>query len=306
MAYEPIQLSEQQISYFRENGYLLLEKLLPEEVIAHITDRLDPLFATRFETGIYPDEWHGRPSLSVANATRQMCGMWRCDRTVAGLSLSAETARLSALLAGWSGARIATDSSWIKPPDAPEVLFHRNGTYAACIDPPEMMTCWMALSDASAEAGTLEIVPSSHQWIVSDQVRQSLHAPAEDYRQPVWQAAAEAGIASPKIMTVEIPPGACIFMHWNLWHGSGKNRSSDQTRRSFGVNTFRADARFQPPGIGYGYIFNRYRRVGETAMDESYFPILWTRDGYRTPFLAEYCEDALLPSAAPLISGSAI
>ena len=299
MVYESVQLSAEQIAHFQAQGFLVLEKFLDSVLVERMIDKLEPLFATKFETGIYPDEWHGRPSLSIPNATRQMCGMWRCDRTVAGLSLSAEIARLNATLAGWLGGRISTDSCWVKPPGAPEVAFHRNNTYVACIEPPKVMTCWIALSDATALAGTLEFVPGSHQWACSDKVRM-LHAPQADYRQPLWQAAAEAGVENPEIVAAEIPPGGCIFLHGNMWHGSGKNTTSDQTRRSFGVNIFPSDARFQPKGVSYGYIFSRYRSIGTTTMDESFFPILWTKDGYRTPFLAEYCEDALAPSAMPV------
>jgi phytanoyl-CoA hydroxylase len=292
MAYQPIQFSEAQIGQFQAEGFLMLEKFLDLELVDRIIERFDPLFATRFETGVYPDEWYGRPSLSQPNATRQMGGMWRCDRTIASFSLSAEIARLNATLAGWTGGRLATDSCWIKPPDAPEVSFHRNNTYMSCIDPASVVTCWIALSDATAAAGTLEIVPASHRWRCTDQPR-FLHAPKEDYRKPLWQAAIEAGIESPQILPIELPPGGCIFLHGDLWHGSGRNTTADQTRRSFAVSTFPADARFQPLGVGYGYIFSRYQRIGDQQMDESYFPILWTPDGYRSPMATAYCEDAL-------------
>lgn len=284
-----VQLSADQISQFQQQGFLILDQLLTPEQVDQITERLDPLFATRFETGIYPDEWHGRPGLSQLNATRQMAGMWRSDRTIASFSLSAEIARLNASLMGWFGGRMASDCCWIKPPSAPAVYFHRNNTYVQAIDPPSIITCWIALSDASA--GTLEFVAGSHQWQCSDRVR-FLHAPTEDYRQPLWQAAAEAGVANPVIQAAEIPPGGCIFLHGDLWHGSGQNQTTDQTRRSFAVSTFSADAQFRS-GNHYGYIYSRYQRIGSLEMDESFFPILWTQDGYRSPFANAYCEDAL-------------
>ncbi|NHC33882.1 phytanoyl-CoA dioxygenase family protein [Scytonema millei] len=293
MIYKPVELTAAQIDQFQDRGYLIIEKFLDLELVNRLIERFDPLFATQFETGIYPDEWFGRPGLSQSNATRQMGGMWRCDRTVASFSLSAEIARLNATLAAWSGGRLATDSCWIKPPGAPEVYFHRNNTYVSCIDPSTVITCWIALSDATPEAGTLEFVPGSHKWECPDKVR-FLHAPKEDYRQPLWDAATEVGIASPEIVLAEIPPGGCIFLHGNLWHGSGRNTTSDKTRRSFAISTFPAETKFQPPGIGYGYIYSRYRSIGETQMDESFFPILWTQDGYQTPFVKEYREDALV------------
>jgi len=297
MTHQPVQLSDAQIDQFQAQGFLVLEKFLDLEIVDRIDARLDPLFATQLETGNYPDEWHGRPNLSLPHATRQMSGLWRCDRTIASLSLSAEIARLNATLGGWTGGRLATDSCWIKPPDAPEVLFHRNNTAVSCIDPPTVITCWISL--ANAAAGALEFVPGSHRWSCRDRF-QFLHAPPGDYRQPLWDAAIEAGFEPSRtqaqiqaqIQTAEIPVGGCIFMQGNLWHGSGRNLT-DQTRRSFSISTMPASAQFQPLGVGQGYIYGRYRSRGDQAIDESFFPILWTQEGYCSPMVKAYCEDVL-------------
>jgi len=34
-------------------------------------------------------------------------------------------------------------------------------------------------------------------------------------------------------------------------------------------------------------VYSRYRRVGDTSLDESFFPIVWTRDGRRSAWLDE-------------------
>lgn len=292
MAYQPIQLTKAQINQFQAQGFLILEKFLALDLVKQIDDRLDPLFATQLETGVYPDEWHGRPGLSQPNATRQMSGLWRCDRTVASVSLSAEIARLNATLAGWSGGRLATDSCWIKPPGAPEVLFHRNNTSVACFNPPIVVTCWIALAHATSAAGTLEVVPGSHQWQCVDRFR-FLHAPQEDYRQPLWNAAAEAKIAQPEIRSIELPVGGCVFLHGGVWHGSGRNTTSDLTRRSFAVSTIPIDVSFQSGFCDQGYIFSRYQAIGSNEVDESFFPILWTPSGYRSLMVDRYCGDVL-------------
>lgn len=292
-SYRPLDFSEAQIQQFQQQGFLVLNSFLPPDVVKAVDDRLDPLFATRFETGIYPDEWHGRPSLSQPNATRQMAGMWRCDRTVASLSFSAEIARLNAQLGGWSGARFAMDSCWIKPANAPEVAFHRNNTYVSCINPATVITCWMALNDITVDMGTLEVVPGSHQWSCTDSFK-FVHAPDYDYREPLWQAAQQAGVepAAVGIEAIALPAGGCVFLHGDLWHGSGRNLT-DQTRRSIAISTLPQESRFQAPGVGVGYIFSRYRRLGDDAMDESFFPILWTANGYRSAMAIAYCQDIL-------------
>ena len=65
------------------------------------------------------------------------------------------------------------------------------------------------------------------------------------------------------------------------------NRSS-KPRRSAVSHCMSAEARFHPTNVSY--IYNRYKRVGDETMDESFFPILWRRDGYRTPFLEDYVK----------------
>ena len=53
--------------------------------------------------------------------------------------------------------------------------------------------------------------------------------------------------------------------------------------RSLVADCVSSAARFHPTAISA--IYSRYKRHGDDTMDESFFPILWTADGYRTPFL---------------------
>jgi len=284
-------LSPQQIAQFQAEGYVILDNVLSPAQIERVVDRFHPLFATQFETGIYPDEWYGRPGLSRPNATRQMTGLWRCDRTVASVTLSRDIARLNATLMRWPAARYGVDACWIKPPGAPPVSFHRNSPYVASLNPSNIVTCWIALSHATPAAGTLQIVPGSHRWDCTDSVR-FLHAPREDYRAPLWRAAEAAGVATPEILSVDLSAGSAICFHGHLWHGSDGNQTAEHTRRSLAISTIHPQTQFRPSS-DQGFIFSRYRRIDTVEMEESYFPILWSQDGYRTPFLADYCDDAL-------------
>ena len=293
MEYSPIQLTEQQIAQFQNDGFLILEKLLPTELIPRLTERIDPLFSGKFETGIYPDEWHWRPGLSLPDATRQMCNVWKCDLTFASVILSAEIGRLIATLSGWQGTRVGQDCLWMKTLGSKEVALHQDATYISYLTPPEMTTCWIPLDDTSIDAGTLEYVKGSHKWPLQKEAG-DFHAPKSSYRLSMERAAAQAGVDQPEIVYIEIPAGGCVIHHGNVWHGSGKNNRPDKIRRSLSIHALSSETRFAPTGVGY--IYGRYKRVGDTTMDESFFPILWTENGYRTPFLTDYCQDALLPT----------
>jgi hypothetical protein len=49
-----------------------------------------------------------------------------------------------------------------------------------------------------------------------------------------------------------------------------------------------SEARFHPDTTGY--LYSRYKRFGDDTMDESFFPVLWRADGYRSPFLGPYLD----------------
>ncbi len=149
MQYQPIHLTDAQIQQFQEDGFLILERFLPIDLVERIVERSSPLFEGRFETGIYPDEWYWRPGISRMDVTRLICNTWKCDLTFASLALSSELGRLSATLAGWEGARIGQDTIWVKPPGAKEIAMHQDGAYIDYLAPAEMMTCWIALNDAA-------------------------------------------------------------------------------------------------------------------------------------------------------------
>jgi hypothetical protein len=294
----PISLTPAQIQQFENDGFLIIENFLTSDFAQQLAERIERLFYGEFETGIYPDEWYWRPGMSLDHVTREMCNAWKSDRLIASLVLSQEIGRLSATLAGWTGARIGQDSMWLKPPGATSLALHQDGAYIDYLTPPEMMTCWIALEDASEADGTLVYVRGSHKWDLIN-VKGEFHAPTRDYRWAMLQAAEKAGVSEPELVFVEVPAGGCGFHHGRTWHGLGKTTRQDRTFHSIGIHTIPASSSFHasnPPS----YIYGRYKRIGDTAMDESFFPILWTEDGYRTPFLRDYCCDALTAPAAPV------
>jgi hypothetical protein len=46
-----------------------------------------------------------------------------------------------------------------------------------------------------------------------------------------------------------------------------------------------AEVRFHHENVDLNY--SRYRKRGDLSLDESFFPVMWHRTGYRTPWLAE-------------------
>ncbi|MEM6425757.1 MAG: phytanoyl-CoA dioxygenase family protein [Cyanobacteria bacterium P01_D01_bin.128] len=282
-------LTDQQISQFHQDGFVVVENLLSPALVERVISRFDPLFSGEFETGVYPDEWHWNPNLGKPNAAGQLTGGWKCDRALAAVATAAKIGQIAAALEGWSGARLLTDGLWRKPPGAKETTLHQDSMYINYHTPAGVTVCWIALSHAVVGASTIEYAKGSHRWKLSDAVPE-FHNQDKSYRSEMEQAAQLAGVADPEVVQLNIAPGSGVFHHGNTWHGSGQN-TLNVMRRSMVLAYVPANATFKPfdtyvPG---GYIPGKYRRHGDNTMDESFFPIVWQEDGYRSPFLERYC-----------------
>lgn len=274
-----VELTQNQIEGFHRDGFVILERFLEPEAVLRARSRFERLFRGEFETGLYPDEWNWREGQNPADQTRQICNGWKADPVVASIVLHPDIGRLCATLAGWSGARIGQDNILWKPPGAKPLSFHQDDSYCQWVVPAGYVTVWIALDDTSAGGGTLEYARGSHRWGLFPMVKQ-FHAP-ENYRETLWAAARSIGVP-PEIVPVEVPAGGCAIHAGRTWHGSDSNRSK-APRRALVAHCISAEARFHPTEISY--IYNRYKRIDDDRMDESFFPVLWTSSGYRTPFL---------------------
>lgn len=282
-------LGDAEVARFRRDGFLVLERCLPDAAVAELRERFPRLFAGRFDTGVYPDEWYWREGMSLPDVTRHMANAWKADLAVARLALSADIGRTAARLAGWSGARLGQDTIWWKAPRTKPIAHHQDSSFMDVLDPAATVTCWVTLDDTRRDAGTLEYVPGSHLWPLTP-LPEAFHG-QDDYRAQMRLAAEQAGVVPPEPVMIEVPAGSCVFHAGEIWHGSGPNTTGDVMRRAIGIHLLPAGARFSDrPG---GYIYRRYQRTGESALDESFFPVLWSADGHRTAWIEGYCRTGL-------------
>ncbi|WP_374654892.1 phytanoyl-CoA dioxygenase family protein [Dongia sp.] len=267
------------IDTFRRDGFVAIRNLLGAAEIEAARSRFEPLFQGRFETGLYPDEWNWQEGRDPPDRTRQICNGWKSDRTIAHIILSAKVGELCARLGGWEGARLGQDNVLWKPPGARSLGFHQDDSYCDWVVPAGYITCWMPLDATTAAGGTIEYARGSHLWPLSPP-RGKFHAP-DDYRATLRNAAGEAGGAI-DIVPIEVEAGDAVIHHGRVWHGSGANTAT-VPRRSLVSHCISSECRFHPTNVSY--IYSRYRRHDDLGMDESFFPILWHADGYRTAWL---------------------
>lgn len=287
-----ITITQKHLDDFARDGFVAVEGALNGEDIDRARARFEPLFSGQFETGLYPDEWNWRFGRDREDLTRQICNGWKSDLTVASIVLRPDVGKACALLRGWPGARIGQDNVIWKPPGGKPLGFHQDDSYNGWIVPGEMMTCWITLDDTKAFQGTIEHVRGSHLWPISPPIKQ-FHAP-DDALADLKPAAEAAGVRDYEIVPIEVPAGTAVFHHGRTWHGSRDNKGVNP-RRSVIAHCISSTAKFHPREISY--IYSRYKKAHSTDMDESYFPVLWQEDGYRTEWLDEYMRQGRAAAA---------
>lgn len=279
-------LTQDHIERFNRDGFVTVANVLDRAAIEVARSRFEPLFCGKFQTGLYPDEWNWRMGRDPNDLTRQICNGWKSDLVIASIVLRADVGEAAAKLRGWPGARLGQDNVIWKPPGTKPLGFHQDDSYNKWIVPGEMLTCWITLDDTKAHQGTIEYVRGSHRWPIAPPIKQ-FHAP-DDPLSDLYPAAKAAGVENFEVVPIEITAGTAVFHHGRTWHGSRDNKG-DKPRRAVIAHCISSAATFHPTRVSY--IYSRYKRVGSVEMDESYFPVLWRSDGYRTPWLDDYIRN---------------
>lgn len=274
-----IEITSDHRKRFAADGFVVIEGVLDDQVIEQARKRFPLLFRGEFDTGILPDEWNWRAGRDADDLTRQICNAWKADSLVASIVLREDIGRACAQLRGWIGARINQDNVIWKPPAAKALGFHQDESFQSWITPAEMMTCWITLDDTLAEQGTIEYARGSHTWPLAPPIT-DFHAP--DNPLADLQAAASSVGQSMDLVPIVVPAGSAVVHHGRTWHGSRTNRG-DKPRRSIVAHCMSSEARFDPRSKSA--VYGRYQRVGDLDMDESFFPVLWRTDGFRTNWL---------------------
>ena len=87
------------------------------------------------------------------------------------------------------------------------------------------------------------------------------------------------------VVPVVVKPGGGAFHHGLCWHGSAPNTNASVARMALVSHMIPAEVRFHHEQVDL--VYSRYRRRGDLSLDESFFPVLWHENGYRTPWLEE-------------------
>jgi phytanoyl-CoA hydroxylase len=123
-------------------------------------------------------------------------------------------------------ALMAQTMYYFKPPGAKGQGMHQDNFYLLA-KPATCIAAWTAIDAATIANGCLYVVPGSH--------RKKILCPAEDA--DAWMNYGDSHIKPfPRdcaAVPLEVARGQTVFFSGNLIHGSGPNRTSNRSRRTF-------------------------------------------------------------------------
>jgi ectoine hydroxylase-related dioxygenase (phytanoyl-CoA dioxygenase family) len=230
-------LSDEQVAFFHENGYVKGGRVLEETHIEALRAGLEEIRTGRNpRTGeLYEvdEDYRREPERNVFH----FLGAWLIDEVFHDLLWHPAVTVKAAQLLGVARPRFWHDQVFYKPPRHPGVVtWHQDYSYWTRATPAGHVTCWIGLDDATLENGCLHYVPGSHRWGLLPRI--SLTQDMDAVKEFLEPEQAAAFRPEPMILKA----GECLFHHSHTVHGSYGNRS-DGPRRGVVLNFMKPDTR---------------------------------------------------------------
>jgi len=226
-------LSEAQVKFFHENGYLAGIKMLDEKQIELLKKDLAELVQANHPGQELFYEYNSNESTDPNTVLFHALGAWRITPGYHDILWNPRFVMAARQLLG-GAVRFWHDQLFYKPAKKGGVVaWHQDYSYWTRTKPIAHLTCWCALDDATAENGCLQYIPGSHKWglLPKPVIAGDLHG-IKDFLNEEKQKALDHPVFAP------VKAGEAIFHHPLTLHGSGENKS-DQPRRAFVINVFK-------------------------------------------------------------------
>lgn len=235
--WEPYRLSDAQVAFYQENGYLSGIRVLDDRQIETLRTELAEWFQPDHPGRDLWYEYHTNESPDPNRVLFHALGAWRIKPGFHDLIWNPAVVMAASQLLGGS-VRFWHDQLFCKPArHGGVVAWHQDYSYWTRTKPMAHLTCWIGLDDSASDNGCLQYVPGSHLWnllpitgLAGDMnaIRQVLDdAQWHQFQNPV---------------AIEMPAGHASFHHPLMVHGSLAN-STDRPRRAAVLNYFKDGTR---------------------------------------------------------------
>lgn len=236
-----MQLTSEQLVAYQRDGYVVVEDLLPPVNVQALRERV-----REYTHGGRP--WDGikvqieprveRGELRVAHpgdGIRKIDFLVQSDDLFRKLGLHENIVGIIEQIVG-PDIKLFRNSLLLKPPEVGSVKgMHQDSPYWP-IEPMELCSCWFTLDDATAENGTMAVIPGAHTRGPLPHVHVT-----DDY------VVDERCYNMAETVLTPIRAGGGLFFHSLLPHYTAPNRSS-KWRRAIALSYMSARSRYTGEG----------------------------------------------------------
>ena len=236
-----MQLSNEQVEQFWANGFIIVKNLLDSDEVASLLAHAEWV-ASGAASHIPAGQLQVEPSVAAgemraenyADSLRKMSHLAFYDK---GFENHARNPKILDVIESLLGSdiKLYQDQLFMKPPRiGSRQGYHQDMPLGFYIDPPDMVTCWAALTDSTIKNGCVWMLPGTHKFGITEKSEW-----AEYERMSIEGSLAEE-------RPLELKAGDCSFHHGLILHSSRPNQTN-QRRRGYATHYVSAKCRYTGP-----------------------------------------------------------
>ena len=214
-------LKEEEVKYYRDNGFLIVHDFLNPEELAHwqksVQNAVDNRERRKFphsEIKSGEDDGINADAAYFGKVFDQIINLWQTDEKMKELMLDKRIGEMAATLAQTAGIRIWHDQSLVKQPWANPTAWHLDTPFWSFSN-REALSIWIALEDVTIENGCMFFMPGSHKETSLDSLGIGANLGDIFKEYPTYGAM--------KPVKAEIKAGSCTFHNGLCLHAAGPN-----------------------------------------------------------------------------------
>jgi non-haem Fe2+, alpha-ketoglutarate-dependent halogenase len=212
-------LTDEQVIFFREEGYIYPFTAISKEEAQSFVERLDSYDA------ILGEETQKQLKIKAHVAAPWLSEL-ACNKNI----LDAVESLIGPDILLFGASMFSK-----KGPDTRFVSWHQDAAYYG-LDPQEEVTCWLGLTDADIENGCMRVMPCSHLGADAE------HEETYDAQNMLGRGQTIRAVDENKAVYMPVKAGQFSIHHERTWHASSPNPS---TRRRVGMAFFYMPAHTQ-------------------------------------------------------------
>ncbi|MBP3964745.1 phytanoyl-CoA dioxygenase family protein [Paenibacillus lignilyticus] len=221
-----IQLTNEHVEFYRENGFVQIDNILSPEELAELRQYMDETMNNQGARGLQTDQAGG----AYYKVLNQRVNTWRDHGGMARFVLGERFADMGKQLTGFEGIRLFHDHALLKMPgDSKVTPWHQDRPYWPIkdTDPMVAFSIWIALDDVDENNGCMMFVPKSQK--IRNLKGVDLVTPEDIFAQ---EGARDADRNTAVICRMKA--GSCTFHDGMTFHFAHAN-NSEKPRRALAI-----------------------------------------------------------------------